>query len=90
MHANITANMVNVVLNFLLIGGRFGFPALGITGAAIATTAGKRSRLFRFAFQCFYRPKARCVWICTPGGFDLKTLRPLSGLAAAVWPISFA
>lgn len=37
MVANIIANLVNVVFNYLLIGGNFGFPALGVRGAAIAT-----------------------------------------------------
>ena len=35
-----TLNMVNVVLNYLLIGGKFGFPALGVKGAAYATLCG--------------------------------------------------
>lgn len=40
MQTNLTANAVNVVLNFLLIEGRFGFPRLEVRGAAIATVAG--------------------------------------------------
>lgn len=40
MTTNVTANLVNVVFNFLLIGGNFGFPRLGIIGAAIATDIG--------------------------------------------------
>ena len=40
MVTNITANLVNVCLNYLLINGRFGFPALGVRGAAIATVCG--------------------------------------------------
>lgn len=40
MKTNVTANLVNVVCNYLLIGGHFGFPALGIRGAAIATVIG--------------------------------------------------
>ena len=40
MQTNITSNTVNVIFNYLLIGGHFGFPALGIKGAAIATVLG--------------------------------------------------
>lgn len=40
MKTNITSNLVNVVFNYLLIHGNFGFPALGIRGAAIATVLG--------------------------------------------------
>jgi len=40
MTTNIVSNLVNVVLNYLLIQGHFGFPALGVTGAAIATVLG--------------------------------------------------
>ncbi len=40
MYTNITSNTVNVIFNYLLIGGHFGFPALGIKGAAIATVLG--------------------------------------------------
>ena len=40
MITNITSNTVNIILNYLLIGGHCGFPALGIYGAAIATVLG--------------------------------------------------
>ena len=40
MTTNIISNSVNVLFNYLLIGGRFGFPALGVRGAAIATVIG--------------------------------------------------
>lgn len=40
MYTNITANLINLVFNFLLIGGQFGFPALGVAGAGIATVFG--------------------------------------------------
>lgn len=40
MRTNVTSNTVNIIFNYLLIGGHFGFPALGIHGAALATVLG--------------------------------------------------
>ncbi len=40
MRTNVTSNTVNIIGNYLLIGGKFGFPALGIKGAALATVFG--------------------------------------------------
>ncbi len=40
MTTNLTSSIVNVIFNYLLIGGRLGFPAWGIRGAAIATVLG--------------------------------------------------
>ena len=37
MRTNMTSNTINIIFNYLLIGGHFGFPALGIQGAALAT-----------------------------------------------------
>lgn len=40
MRTNVTSNTINIIGNYLLIGGHFGFPALGIRGAALATVFG--------------------------------------------------
>ncbi len=40
MRTNVASNTVNVIFNYLLIGGKFGFPALGVRGAALATVLG--------------------------------------------------
>lgn len=40
MTTNVTSSIVNIVFNYLLIGGNFGFPRLGMFGAALATVLG--------------------------------------------------
>lgn len=40
MRTNITSSIVNVLFNYLLINGNWGFPKLGMTGAALATVIG--------------------------------------------------
>jgi len=37
MYATILANLINVILNYLLIFGKFGFPEMGLVGAALGT-----------------------------------------------------
>ncbi len=41
----VTSNLVNIVLNYLLINGHFGFPALGVVGASLATVIGQGAAL---------------------------------------------
>ena len=40
MYTNVTANVVNVCCNFLLIYGNWGFPEMGVAGAAMASGIG--------------------------------------------------
>src|SRR5512143_214105 len=40
MVATVIAMIVNVVLDYIMIYGKFGFPAMGIRGAALATVIG--------------------------------------------------
>ncbi len=37
---NVTANAINLLFDWILIYGRFGFPAMGVRGAAVATVLG--------------------------------------------------
>lgn len=82
MKTNITANIVNIIFNYLLIGGNLGFPALGIKGAAIATVFGnmiacgialatvvRGKGILKLSFK-----RLRC--------FDKKTLKGLLGISS--------
>ena len=58
MRTNLASNTVNVIFNYLLIGGKLGFPALGVRGAALATVLGTvvasvMSILSLFEKDCF-------------------------------------
>ncbi len=46
MYATILANVVNVILNYILIFGKFGFPQMGIVGAAVGTLVSRFIMLF--------------------------------------------
>lgn len=48
---NVTSNIVNVILNYLLIEGHFGFPRLEVAGASLATIIGQ---FVAFVFALIY------------------------------------
>lgn len=84
LRTNIVSNLVNIVFNFLLIGGHFGFPALGVRGAAIATVLGtvvaagmalrsiSKTESFLHLFHCK-----------NPLRFDKKTLGSMANIGSA-------
>jgi MATE family multidrug resistance protein len=50
MYATILANVVNVILNYILIFGKFGFPEFGIVGAAYGTVISRFIMLWHLWF----------------------------------------
>lgn len=74
MQTNLAANIINVIFNYLLIGGNLGFPRLEIAGAALATALGgivaflmsaaslfSRKSPLQISFQHSWLPKAEII-----------------------------
>tara|TARA_Y100000991_G_scaffold72507_1_gene54514 strand:+ start:4729 stop:6105 length:1377 start_codon:yes stop_codon:yes gene_type:complete len=56
MYATIISNIVNIIVNYILIFGKFGFPQMGIVGAAIGTLVSRIIMLI-FLYQILYHRK---------------------------------
>ncbi len=67
MYTGIIALLANTLLNYLLIFGKFGFPKLGIEGAAIATVI---SRIIELSIMLVYFYKKQKIYL--PSIADLK------------------
>lgn len=70
MYATIIANVVNIVLNYLLIFGSFGFPKLGIVGAALGTLTSR----FIMVFYIWFLLKGKKKFHDYVTGFNFKKI----------------
>ncbi len=71
MTATVSAVFVNLIFNYLLIFGNFGFPKLGIEGAAIATVL---SRFIELAILVFWAHTHKSKYEFIPGLFTHFTI----------------
>ena len=57
MHITLTANVVNVIVNYIFIFGKFGFPELGLIGAGIGTLTSRILMPLMFAGYIIWNRK---------------------------------
>lgn len=83
MKTNVTANIVNLIFNYLLINGIWIFPRLEVRGAAIATTLGSIVGFIMSVLSLCYNTnflelKAKVSW-----KFDKKTMKAFFSISGS-------
>lgn len=77
MSATIVAMLVNVVLDYILIFGKFGFRPMGIEGAAIATVCGGFAAMVILLFAYFNHENRRMFHVVESLKFDWRIMKKL-------------
>ena len=81
MYATVFSNIINIILNYILIFGKFGFPLLGIEGAALGTLIARFSSLiFIFFYFYFHSNLKRYLFTLTRIKFNSKILKKIISL----------
>lgn len=77
MVASLVANLANIALDYALIFGKWGFPAWGIAGAAVATVISSLLGLV-ILLALYWRPAVRAEYgTWTARGWDWTLMKPL-------------
>jgi MATE family multidrug resistance protein len=61
MYATLIANIINVILNYLLIFGKFGFPEMGMVGAALGTLISRVIMVIYLWTLLRYKERSRSI-----------------------------
>ncbi len=85
MVTNVTANLVNVLFNYLLIFGNFGFPQLGVHGAAIATVLGLFASCSVAIISLFKKSGYLNFYIIVKEKFSFTILKPVIKVASGAF-----
>ncbi len=84
MTTNLTSSLVNILFNYLLIEGHWGFPAWGIRGAAIATVLGTVVSAGMALFSLFRRESYVQIRMILS-----RQVRFTRSSARAIWHLAF-
>lgn len=77
MIANFAAMVINVPLDYMLIYGKWGFPEMGITGAAIATVCGSVLTALMLSLAIFTKHNELLYKVCSQWQYSWKTMKLL-------------
>jgi putative MATE family efflux protein len=82
MKINMVANVINVTGNYLLIFGHFGFPRLGVAGAALATTFSRVVAMAIFTFVLFSGKRIIAFKLSDRWRFDWTIIKRISKIGS--------
>lgn len=83
MYASVTALSLNTFLNYCLIFGHFGFPALGVKGAAIATVISRAIEMLLLVLFTYYKGYPVVRW----RDFQRIPVILLKQFLVTTWPV---
>ncbi len=85
MYSVLASNAINIFLNWLLIYGNWGFPAMGAAGAGLATLISRIIGALILAFYFVYKERLRRYFgFFHRGNFTWKTIRTLLGMGTPI------
>lgn len=82
MRTNLTANIVNIFFDYLLIGGHFGFPRMGVAGAALATVLGNLVACVMSVWSVTQKDTFLTVKGWRGWSFDRKTVKSVMNISS--------
>ncbi len=77
MVATVGLNILNILFNYILIFGKFGFPALGIEGAAIGTVLAQALGVAYIVSYVFVSKRTRVYHCCRFQGLRLNLIKDI-------------